>query len=55
MLALGLLCIAFGIFFLWVMFHGQDFISPEDAKDWTKSWGDVAKALGQFFNPAVNK
>lgn len=51
MLALGLLCISAGVFLLWVMFHGQDFITPEDGKDWTKSWADVAKGLGQFLTP----
>jgi hypothetical protein len=55
MLAVGILCIAFGVFFLWVMFHGQDFITPEDAKNWTSSWGDVAKSLGGFFNPVAAK
>ena len=52
MLAIGLTMEALGLFLLWVMFHGQTAISPDDAKSWTKSWADVGRSLGTFTNPS---
>lgn len=54
MLTLGLGCTTAGVFLLWVMFHGQEYITPDDAKDWGRSWADVAKAAGGWLNPNVS-
>ena len=51
MLSMGMLSLGAGVALLWVSFHGQDYITKDDAKDWTKSWADVVKALGGWLNP----